>query len=209
MKEIIKRAIVYFLICSVLVYALFHILKMTNLAFEEFLPNIVTFIVQVFILGFLFDWFDRYRKYRAKIDSFNTIKAILVEPIIRFNEPDKKDVYVNEDNLEHHLLLAEKNIGTVGINHYQELLNSLDLQRHSSSGLMILASQISNFHVWHVGNLIGTLARMLEEIGKICPTPGEFQEITNTKHFNWGFNQNFRTYLHNCSLFSQSKKNIK
>ena len=213
MYRIIARAIIYLLVCSAVFVIAFFIVSCLqiniSITLEALLPNIYTFYFQVILLGIFINTNDRIKKYRAKIDAYNTIKAILIEPIVRFNEPGGKSVDLDKINFDQALLLAEKNIGTVTIKHYHELLNCLSLQRQAYSGLIVLASQISDDHIWIIFNLIGIITRMFDEIQKRCPNRANYGQIMNVQLFNLGFNSVFKFYINNCFEFSKAKNKIK
>jgi hypothetical protein len=207
---LIKRAILYTLICIIVIFLILIIQDMTNTGFSQLLPNIITVIFQVIILGLFFDFIDRIKKYKIKISLYNSIKAILAEPLVRFNDPNNKSIDLNNNTLEDAISSIKKNIGNVGLDNYYELINILYSQRFAINGLLTIALQISEIHAWLANGLISTFTRLIDELEKIYKNNNltHYTEIKNVILFEKGFNQVLKIYADNCMVFSNSKKKI-
>jgi hypothetical protein len=211
MKKLIRRGIIYSLIvlCSSLL-GIFIIGK-TNVKLEDYVPNIVTTIFQTIVLGVVISYIGLASSYKKKIAFFNSIKAILAEPLKRFNEPKTSPVDLDNDNLGKTIDLAKKNIGKVGLDNYYELINILLSQRNAINGLLAIALQISELHAWMINGLICVHTRLIDEIKKIYENNGitHYNQIKETVSFKFGFNSVFEIYLDDCEQFINAKKSIK
>ena len=166
MKNPIKYFILYLVICIIVFCGILSIQKLSNILFGQLLPNIITLTFQVIILGLFFDLFDKIKKYKYKISLYKSIIAILTESLIRFNEPNGHIVDIDKSDFITAIALAKKNIGTVGIDNYRELINVLYSQRNAINGLLLISLQISEVHYWLITELISTFTKMIDELEK-------------------------------------------
>jgi len=208
MKNLIKHFIIYLILCIVVFCGILLTQKITNIQLNQLLPNIITLIFQVIILGLVFDLFDKIKKYKFKISLYNNIIAILTESLIRFNEPNNDKVDIDKSNFIASITLAKKNIGVVGMNNYRELINVLYSQRNAINGLLFLSLQISEVHYWLVTGLISTFTRMIDELEKINRFIKHPQTLEKTELLKLGFDRVFEIYLNNCEIFYKSKDKI-
>ena len=211
MKRLLLRGILYFGIIAFTVIFIICFIYYTKTELNKFIPTTTTLIINVIILGLLFDFLNRVKEYRRKTSNYDVITIILMEPLIRFNEPENENIILNPVDFEKIIETAKKKKGHVFLHHYKVLLYNLYSQRNVNIGLLSFASQISNNHAWLISGLIGTFTKLIEEIEKICRENNiqDYTQINNVNLYDMGFNSLFGIYLDNCMSFSKSKKNIK
>jgi hypothetical protein len=210
MKKLNTTGIIYFLIASSSLLLGIFIIGKTNVKLEDFVPNIVTMIFQTIVLGLIISFIGLKSSYKKKIAFFNSIKAILAEPLKRFNEPNTNPVDLDNDNLDNTIDLAKKNIGNVPLKNYYELINVLFSQRNAINGLLTIALQISEVHAWMMHGLICIHTRLIDELEKIYKNNGieHYNQIKNTELFDDGFNDVFEIYLDDCKQFIDTETKI-
>ena len=211
MKRLIMIGIPYILLIIGASFLVVFILGKTSNGLDAFIPNIVAMIFQIIILGLIINLLGQIRSYRKKLLFFDCIKAILAEPLKRFNEPNNEPVDLDNDNFENTIDLALKNIGNVELDKYYELINILFTQRNAISGLLPIALQISEVHAWLTNGLICVYTRLIDELEKIYRNNRitHYNQIKDTELFNDGFNRVFEIYLNDCKLFINAKKRVK
>jgi hypothetical protein len=211
MKKIVIEIIIFVLLLTGAVFLVAFILGKTGNKFDDFVPNIVTMIFQIIILGLLIYLIEQIKSYRKKRLFFNSIKAILAEPLKRFNEPNNETVDLDNDNFGNTIDLAKKNIRKVELNNYYELINIMLTQRNAINGLLLIALQISEVHAWMINGLICVHTRLIDEIEKIFKNNGimHYNQIKDKALFDDGFNGIFEIYLNDCKQFLNTEKKIK
>jgi hypothetical protein len=211
MKRLIITGIIYILVIIGSGFVVFFILGKTNNEFDDFVPNIVTMIFQTIVLGLIISYIGLRRSYKKKTAFFNSIKAILAEPLKRFNEPNISPVDLDNDNFGNTIDIAKKNIGNVELDNYYELINILLLQRNAINGLLSIALQISEVHAWMIHGLICMHTRLIDELDKIHKNNGitHYNQIKDMELFDDGFNGIFEIYLNDCKQFINAEKRIK
>jgi len=211
MRKLILVSLFSFLIIIGSIFLMIFIIGKTSKEWDDFVPNIVTMIFQIIILGLIINWVEQIRTYRKKLLFFNSIKAILAEPLKRFNEPNNETVDLDNDNFVKTIDLAKKNIGNVELINYYELINILLSQRNAINGLLLIALQISEIHAWMINGLICVHTRLIDELEKIYKNKEitHYNQINDIVLFDDGFNGIFEIYLNDCRLFINAKRRIK
>jgi hypothetical protein len=211
MRKLILVSLFSFLIIIGSIFLMIFIIGKTSKELDDFVPNIVTMIFQIIILGLIINWVEQIRTYRKKLLFFNSIKAILAEPLKRFNEPNNETVDLDNDNFVKTIDLAKKNIGNVELINYYELINILLSQRNAINGLLLIALQISETHAWMINGLICVHTRLIDELEKIYKNKEitHYNQINDIVLFDDGFNGIFEIYLNDCRLFINAKRRIK
>jgi hypothetical protein len=211
MKRLIITGIMNFLVIISSVFVAFYFLGKTSKELAQFVPNIVTMILQTVVLGLIISYIGLINSYKKKKAFFNSIQAILVEPLKRFNEPNISPVDLDNDNFGNTINLAINNIGNVELDNYHELINILYLQRNAINGLLSIAIQISEVHAWIIYGLICMHTKLIDEIEKIYRNNKivHYNQIKDKMLFNEGFNGVFKIYLSDCKQFINTEKRIK